>query len=119
MPFNPQEQSTEGIEVNASTCHIDAGQVKNWHSILEDKPGLLKFSRDISNISRRVVEKLGYCRVELEKGHSATGAAAVAEEEHFKEEEGGLAEEMSFGNCDRKVDLESTANKNDVNKQQV
>ena len=119
MPFNPQEQSTAGIEVNAlTTCHIDAGQVRNWHSTictLEDKPGLRELSRDIPRI---VVEKLCYSTVELEKGHSATEAAAVAEE-HFEEEEGGLAEKMSLGNCDRKVDLESTANKNDVNKQQV
>ena len=55
LPFDPKEQSTEGIEVQASTCEIEVEQVKNWHSTYENKPGLLECSKDISRI---VAEKL-------------------------------------------------------------
>ena len=48
LPFDPKEQSTEGIEVEASTCEIEVEQVKNWHSTHENKPGLLEYSKDIS-----------------------------------------------------------------------
>ena len=30
LPFDPKEQSTEGIEVNPSKFDIDVDQVKNW-----------------------------------------------------------------------------------------
>ena len=50
LPFDPKEQSTEGIEVQASTCEIEVEQVKNWHSTRENKPGLLECSKDISKI---------------------------------------------------------------------
>ena len=32
LPFDSKEQSTEGIEVQASTCEIEVEQVKNWNS---------------------------------------------------------------------------------------
>ena len=50
LPFDPKEQSTEGIEVQASTCQIEVEQVKNWRSTHENKPGLLEYSEDISRI---------------------------------------------------------------------
>ena len=50
LPFDPNEQSTEGIEVQASTCEIEVEQVKNWHSTNENKPGFLEYSQDISRI---------------------------------------------------------------------
>ena len=51
LPFDPNEQSTEGIEVQASTCEIEVEQVKNWHSTNENKSGfLLEYSQDISRI---------------------------------------------------------------------
>ena len=67
LPFDPKEQSTEGIEVQASTCEIEVEQVKNWHSTHENKPGLLECSDDISRI---VAEKLCDETMELEKGRS-------------------------------------------------
>ena len=69
-----------------------------------------------------VAEKPCDRTMELKKENSAaaaTKAAAVAREEHFRGKEGELSEEMSFGNCDRKVDLEFSDDKNDPNKQQV
>jgi len=89
LPFDPKEQSTEGIEVLASTCEIEVEQVKNWQSTHENKPGLLECSKDISKI---VAETLCDRAAELERGHSSavTEATAMTEEEHFKEEWRGL-----------------------------
>ena len=84
LPFDPKEQSTDGIEVQASTCEIEVEQVKNWHSTHGNKSGLLECSKDISKI---VAETLCDRTTELERGHSTAGT----EEEHFKEEGGGLS----------------------------
>ena len=54
LPFNPKEQSTEGIEVDPSVCKIEVDQVKNLNSTSENKPSLAEFSEDIS---RMVAEK--------------------------------------------------------------
>ena len=91
LPFNPKEQSTEGIEVETSTCEIEIEQVKKWHSTYENKPGLQEYSRDISRIA---AEKLFDTTTELERGHSTTAAEAIAvrEEDHYKEERGGLSD---------------------------
>ena len=99
LPFDPKEQSTEGIEVQASTCEIEVERVKNWHSTNENKPGLQEYSRDISRI---VAENLCDEKTELERGHSAaaTEAASAMKEDHFKEG-GGLSD------------------RNDLNKHQV
>ena len=55
LPFDPKEQSTEGIEVDPSKCEIDVDQAaSNWQSIGENKPGLLECSEDVAKI---MVEK--------------------------------------------------------------
>ena len=50
LPFNPKEQSTEGIEVDPSVYEIEVDQVKNWNSTSENKPSLAEYSEDISRI---------------------------------------------------------------------
>ena len=56
LPFDPEEQSTEGIEVDPSKCEIDVDQAaRNWQSIGEIKPGLLECSKDVA---KTVVEKI-------------------------------------------------------------
>ena len=56
LPFDSEEQSTEGIEVDPSKCEIDVDQAaRNWQSIGENKPGLLECSKDVAKI---VVEKI-------------------------------------------------------------
>ena len=50
LPFNPKEQSTEGIQVDPSVCEIEVDQVKNWNSTSENKPSLVEFSEDISRM---------------------------------------------------------------------
>ena len=91
LPFDPKEQSTEGIEVQASTCEIEVEQVKNWHATDVNKPGLKEYSGDISRI---VTEKLFGRKTKLERGHStlAREETAMREEDHFKEDRGGLSD---------------------------
>ena len=56
LPFDPEEQSTEGIEVDPSKCEIDVHQAaRNWQSIGENKQGLLECSKDVA---KTVVEKI-------------------------------------------------------------
>ena len=56
LPFDSEEQSTEGIEVDPSKCEIDVDQAaRNWQSIGEIKPGLLEYSKDVA---KTVVEKI-------------------------------------------------------------
>ena len=51
LPFDPKEQSTEGIEVDPSMCEIEVDQIKNWRSTREtDKLGLSEFSKEISRM---------------------------------------------------------------------
>jgi hypothetical protein len=50
LPFDPKEQSTDGIEVDPSVCKIEVEQVKNWNSSSENKPSLAEFSEDISRM---------------------------------------------------------------------
>ncbi|XP_022809943.1 uncharacterized protein LOC111346958 [Stylophora pistillata] len=51
LPFDPKEQSTQGIEVDPSKCEIDVDQaVKNWQLTRENKPGLLECSKDVAKI---------------------------------------------------------------------
>ena len=49
LPFDRNEQSTVGIEVDPSKCEIDVDRVKNWRSSSENKPGLI-FSRDVAKV---------------------------------------------------------------------
>ena len=87
LPFDPKEQSTEGIEVQASTCEIEVEQVKNWNSTHENKPGLQEYSRDIARI---VAEEMCNRTTELESGLSTTAreTTAMTEEDHCKERGG-------------------------------
>ena len=51
LPFDVEEQSTEGIEVDPSKCEINVDQAaRNWQSIDENKPGLLECSKDVAKI---------------------------------------------------------------------
>ena len=71
LPFDPKEQSTEGIEVDPSMCEIEVDQIKNWRSTKENvnKPGLSEFSKEIS---RMLAEK---------RYHAILGADSGTEDE--------------------------------------
>ena len=54
LPFDPKEQSTEGIEVDPLKCEIDVDQAaRNWQSIGKNKPGLLECSKDVAKLCLR------------------------------------------------------------------
>ncbi|XP_022809036.1 uncharacterized protein LOC111346017 [Stylophora pistillata] len=55
LPFDPNEQSTEGIEVNPSKCEIDVERVRNWQPTDENKPGLEEYAKEVAKI---IAEKL-------------------------------------------------------------
>lgn len=54
LPFNADEQSTDGIQVHPSTFEIDVDQVKNWEVIEKNEQGLLGCAEDVAKI---VIEK--------------------------------------------------------------
>ena len=79
LPFDPKEQSTEGIEVNASQCQIEVEQVKNWHPTHENKPGLLECSKDIA---RMVTEKMcQHGRMDFEEESDSEEESDMASED--------------------------------------
>ena len=55
LPFDPKENSTEGIEVDPSIFQVDAREVKNWQPIDKSERGLLGCSKAVAQM---VVEKL-------------------------------------------------------------
>jgi len=57
LPFNRNENSTEGIEVDPSIFQVHADEVKNWQPIDKSERGLLGCSNDVAQM---VVEKLWF-----------------------------------------------------------
>jgi len=54
LPFDPNEQSTDGIEIDPSKFEIDVDKVKNWRRT-DEKVGVSQFADDLA---RMVAEKL-------------------------------------------------------------
>ena len=54
LPFDPNEQSTDGIEVDPSKFEVDVDQVKNWQRT-DEKLSISQFANDLA---RMVAEKL-------------------------------------------------------------
>ena len=48
MSFNPQEESTVGVEVDPSKCQVDVDQIKNWERIKDKKLEVSEFAEDIA-----------------------------------------------------------------------
>ena len=55
LPFDPKENSTEGIEVDPSIFQVHTDEVKNWQPIDKSERGLLGCSKDVAQV---LVEKL-------------------------------------------------------------
>ena len=80
LPFDPKEQSTEGIEVDPSKCEIDVHQVKSWHSTSGNKPVLLEHSKDVAKI---VAEKMIRLEESSEEEDSVESSEEDFEEDSF------------------------------------
>ena len=53
MPFDPQEESTVGVEVDPSKCELEVEQVKNWERTEEHKLDVSEFVEDIARFIAR------------------------------------------------------------------
>ena len=50
LPFDPKEQSTEGIEIDPSMCEIDVDGITNWHHNSENNTALSDVTIDIPRL---------------------------------------------------------------------
>ena len=53
MPFNPEEESTVGVEVDPSKCEVDVDQAKNWEPTKRKKLEVAEFVEDIARLIAR------------------------------------------------------------------
>ena len=49
LPFDPEEESTEGIEVDPSKFEVDIDQVENWKRT-DEKLGVSQFAADLAKM---------------------------------------------------------------------
>ena len=77
LPFNRNENSTEGIEVDPSIFQVHADEVKNWQPIDKSERALLGCSKDVAQM---VVEKL--CFQEEEEAAEIHGSDQLKNENY-------------------------------------
>ena len=56
LPFDPEEESTEGIKIDPSKFEIDIEQAKNWKRT-DEKFGVSQFSSDIAMMMARELQE--------------------------------------------------------------
>ena len=56
LPFDPEEESTEGIKIEPSKFEIDIDQVKNWKRT-DEKFGVSQFSSDLAMMMARELQE--------------------------------------------------------------
>ena len=78
LPFDPEEESTDGIEVDPSKFEVDINQVKNW-KCTDEKLGVSQFASDLAKM---VAMELQEINDEAEEG----GNVAKNDEENEFEE---------------------------------
>ena len=76
LPFDPGEESTDGIEVDPSKFEVDIDQVKNWKRT-DEKLGVSQFASDLAKMVAMELQE-----VEAEEG----GNVAKNDEENEFEE---------------------------------
>ena len=57
MPFNPQEESTVGVEVDPSKCQVDVDKIKNWEPIKDKKLEVSEFAEGIAMLIAKDLSK--------------------------------------------------------------
>ena len=58
LPFNPEEESTDGIEVDPSKFEVDISQVKNWKRT-DKMLSLSQFALDLAKIVAKEIQERG------------------------------------------------------------
>ena len=56
LPFDPEEQSTVGIEVDPSSFKVDVDQVTNWQRT-DNKGGVSQFAKELAKMAAGELEK--------------------------------------------------------------
>ena len=56
LPFDPNEESTDGIEVDPSKFEIDVDQVKNWQRT-DEKLSMSQFAHDLAKMVAAELEE--------------------------------------------------------------
>ncbi len=59
IPFNPEEESTVGVEVDPSRCEVDVDQVSNWQRTEQRKLDVSEFADDIARIIAKDLTETG------------------------------------------------------------
>ena len=67
LPFDPQENSTIGVEVDPSRCKLDVAQIKNWELIEGKKLDVSDFAEYMAKLVARDLNEI----VDQEKVSSA------------------------------------------------
>ena len=57
MPFNPQEESTVGVEVDPSKCQVNVDEIKNWEPNKDKKFEVSEFAEDIAILIAKDLSK--------------------------------------------------------------
>ena len=79
MPFNPDEESTIGVEVDPSKCEVDVDQVKNWEPTKGKK---LEASEFVEDIARLIARDLNESAAEQEN-ISSMDSLSASSKVHF------------------------------------
>ena len=53
LPFDPQENSTIGVEVDPSRCELEVAQIKNWEPTERKKFDVSDFAEDVAKLVAR------------------------------------------------------------------
>ena len=56
LPFNPEEDSTDGIEVDPSKFEVDIDQVKNW-KLTDKKLSVSQFALDLAKMVAKEIQE--------------------------------------------------------------
>ena len=56
LPFNPEEDSTDGIEVDTSKFEVDIDQVKNW-KLTDKKLSVSQFALDLAKMVAKEIQE--------------------------------------------------------------
>ena len=65
LPFDPGEESTDGIEVDPSKFEVDIDQVKNWKRT-DEKLGVSQFASDLAKMVAMELQEIDWEEAEEE-----------------------------------------------------
>ena len=65
LPFDPEEESTDGIEVDPSKFEVDIDQVKNWKRT-DEKLGVSQFASDLAKMVAMELQEIDWEEAEEE-----------------------------------------------------